>query len=1095
MIKLIRIGLILALALAVVSASLVFAPPIYKVEAQKLGGGISGNSTIEPIKEPPILAYPVLPDIDKSGADLQYYRSDFPPGLRYSKGWYGTFEFAPVASEILLFDDVNGVCVFSMDTKQEPRGEQGGTSFKPLTKEDADSLIKSYDLQKSFEPVDAEITAVMDSEDYFNGVWAGAKLEQRWTANITLEKPTILTPRQQQFLADKAQAKLTKQPFDFRKYDPNRYWIANGGNWSDNTNHWSTSSGGSGGASLPTSADSVYFDANSFSSGSQTVTIDATANCLNMDWTGATNSPTFATAGFTVWIYGSITLNSNMTATGGGGYSWYLEGNTGTYTLDFKGITTTVGIMINTQSGTGTYNLSSDMIITYLRLYSNSNIVINTNNYNITATSSTGIDDAGLTGGTKTWNLGSSVITTTKWAWNTTSGSELSINAGTSIINCSGNFNGVGQTYNIVNLTGATSTISGSNTFSTLSLASGTTQTITFTAGTTQTVTTPNLSGSAGHVHTLQSSSAGNPWTITKAGGGTFSGDYIAVTDSVGSPGSTWVYGSHGSGDSYSNAHGWAASFVSSPTITLSPATSIEATTATLNGNITATGGENPTVTVYWGDNDGVQTPGNWDNSSAPTSPSQPQGVASYYFNATGLPTGTTIYFSAKATNSAGTSWPAASLSFLTKPAAPTGVSATDGTYTANVTVTWNAVTGASSYVVFRDSTSLGSATSPFADTGASAGTITPGTATATDGSSTSQVTLTVSGASTNNGTSYSYKVRAINATGNSTDSSTDAGYRGIGSLTYQWKVSAADSDASYSNIGTTNPYSYTSAPAPTITVGTVTASDGTSSTAVVLTDSGMAGNSGAGRYYYATLSASGASDADTTHDRGYIGIGSLTYQWERSAADSDAAYSTLGGATTNPYSDTTGVITPDGRWYRVVVSATGATPQTSTGNRGYRSFVVLAPINFTATASGNNIILVWDNLSTNASIYQGIKSYPTSRTDGSLVYLGGNETYTLVNANTDDTLYFSAWGEDSGVYSTDYTTANSGGYGIMMIPLLVIAGITALAYWQRIPFLYIISGFALLLFAFFAWGTLPNWLNFFLGAAGLFTFFRLVRA
>lgn len=105
------------------------------------------------------------------------------------------------------------------------------------------------------------------------------------------------------------------------------------------------------------------------------------------------------------------------------------------------------------------------------------------------------------------------------------------------------------------------------------------------------------------------------------------------------------------------------------PTITISAATNIGPTTARLNGDVTSTGGDPPTVTVYWGDNDGGTTPGNWDYSASPTDPSQPQGVSAFYYNATGLTSSSTVYFSAKATNSIDTDWPPASLSFDTTPA------------------------------------------------------------------------------------------------------------------------------------------------------------------------------------------------------------------------------------------------------------------------------------------------------------------------------------------------------------------------------------------------------------------------------------------
>jgi len=474
----------------------------------------------------------------------------------------------------------------------------------------------------------------------------------------------------------------------------------------------------------------------------------------------------------------------------------------------------------------------------------------------------------------------------------------------------------------------------------------------------------------------------------------------------------------------------------STATITISAATNKEDTTATLNGNVTATGGENPSVTVYWGDNDGGQTPGSWDNNSAPTSPAQPQGVASFYKSATSLPTGTTIYFSAKATNSGGTAWPAASLSFLTKPAAPTNVAATDGSETSKVVVTWTKSTGATDYHVWRGAVDLGAAgdVATLDDTGADASVITQGNSVASDGSSTAHVALSLSGTSIANGTSHTYKVVASNATGNSADSSTNTGYRGHGALGYQWQMSAGDSDASYSdivgatastynateapaptvtqgtasatdgfytdkvtlsisgasanigagryfqcnltatgcvnktatanrgyrgvgsltyqwkrsdansdqdfntNLGTTDPYDDVTAPAPSITKGTASATDGDYSDKVTLSLAGESANNGTARYYYCVVSATGAVSQDTNHNQGYIGVGTLLRQWQRSLADSDEDYSNIDDAETDPYDDTGGATEPSGRYYRCVLNATGAAQQTTDGNRGYMS-------------------------------------------------------------------------------------------------------------------------------------------------------------
>lgn len=73
------------------------------------------------------------------------------------------------------------------------------------------------------------------------------------------------------------------------------YWVNNGGNWSDFTNHWATTSGGSTmHTRLPNSTDNVYFDANSFTSTDQVVTIDTSyISCGIMNWANVSQYPEF----------------------------------------------------------------------------------------------------------------------------------------------------------------------------------------------------------------------------------------------------------------------------------------------------------------------------------------------------------------------------------------------------------------------------------------------------------------------------------------------------------------------------------------------------------------------------------------------------------------------------------------------------------------------------------------------------------------------------------------------------------------------------------------------------------------------------------
>ncbi|MNJ98988.1 Calx-beta domain protein [compost metagenome] len=89
-----------------------------------------------------------------------------------------------------------------------------------------------------------------------------------------------------------------------------RYWVGGSGDWNDSS-HWSNTSGGTGGACVPTVSNDVFFDANSFTASSKAVTISTgNAYCRSMDWTGATNAPTFVkSASFTLEIWGNIVLN------------------------------------------------------------------------------------------------------------------------------------------------------------------------------------------------------------------------------------------------------------------------------------------------------------------------------------------------------------------------------------------------------------------------------------------------------------------------------------------------------------------------------------------------------------------------------------------------------------------------------------------------------------------------------------------------------------------------------------------------------------------------------------------------------------------
>jgi len=137
--------------------------------------------------------------------------------------------------------------------------------------------------------------------------------------------------------------------------------------------------------------------------------------------------------------------------------------------------------------------------------------------------------------------------------------------------------------------------------------------------------------------------------------------------------------------------------------------------------------------------------------------------------------------------------------------------------------------------------------------------------------------------------------------------------------------------------LGDVDTYDDTGADAPVITAGATSASKGKKFKSVVLNNSGESIADGTVHTYKVRSRYSGIESGDSNTNTGYRGASPITYQWQRSAADSDAAYSDLNGATTKKHYDYTAPAYSAGRYYRCSIAAFGSTTVYSTVARGYR--------------------------------------------------------------------------------------------------------------------------------------------------------------
>jgi hypothetical protein len=134
-----------------------------------------------------------------------------------------------------------------------------------------------------------------------------------------------------------------------------RYWVGGSGTWdTTSTTNWSASTGGASGASAPTAADNVFFDAAS-ASGNYTVAITDSSTCANI-------SVARATAG-TLGVTGGALLISGGWTSVATGVTWSasitFNATSGSYTVTTGGLS--FGAVVQFNGAGGTWQLQDNL--------------------------------------------------------------------------------------------------------------------------------------------------------------------------------------------------------------------------------------------------------------------------------------------------------------------------------------------------------------------------------------------------------------------------------------------------------------------------------------------------------------------------------------------------------------------------------------------------------------------------------------------------------------------------------------------------------------------------------------------------------------
>jgi len=270
------------------------------------------------------------------------------------------------------------------------------------------------------------------------------------------------------------------------------YWVGGNGTWdASTTTNWSSTSGGAGGAGVPTAADDAIVNA---SSGSPNITLSGSPVCASLNTTGAT-CVTLSTGNLTV--YGNFTLSSTTTWSATGTITF--AATSGTQVITTNGVALSAAI---TQDNFGaTLQLGGALTLISIQTFTFNNGTLNLNNFTL----STGLFAAtNITVNQRVIAFGTGNITTTGF------GAAFNINGGQAL---GGTFSYTGTpTVNISNNSATATTIT-LNLFATSTAALNvniTTGTYTLTESAGNVYNNLNYTGFAGTIGNSARTISGN---------------------------------------------------------------------------------------------------------------------------------------------------------------------------------------------------------------------------------------------------------------------------------------------------------------------------------------------------------------------------------------------------------------------------------------------------------------------------------------------------------------------------------------------------------------------------------------------------------